>query len=75
MKISEEEKLAEARAVERLMREADEVMYLMDNLHKTINLWSLAIGHENIKKIIVNEKGKEKRWVYSAVPRNSQNQQ
>lgn len=57
--------MPEDKAVERLRKEVDTVMHRMDSLHKTINLYSRAIGQENIKKIIVNEKGKEqKKWVY-----------
>lgn len=62
-----EEKAALARAVAELRAEVDREMHLMDNLHKTVELWSRAIGQENIKKIIVNEKEKEKQWVYSKV--------
>lgn len=65
LKDTAEEKEALARATAGLRAKADRVMYLMNDLHKTVELWSRAVGQENIKKIIVNEKGKGKQWVYS----------
>lgn len=57
--------MEELKATKQLKEEVETILKSMDNLHNTVELWAQAIEKENIKKIIVNEKKGEKKWVYS----------